>query len=88
LLVNNIAFADAFVNWLEQTTKTNESALELRWDWWNNWGKCTSSIFGGGITAGTTLGLGGYVAGGTWGAAIGGTFGAIGGGLTGAATGC
>lgn len=64
--------------------------------WWSRWGKCVTSIVGGGLTGGGTLGLAGAAIGtvalpivGTVSAgAVGAIVGGVGGALTGAAAGC
>lgn len=64
--------------------------------WWDDWGKCASSIIGGAVTGATTLGLAGAAVGtvvlpvvGTVSAGVvGAVGGGIGGALTGAAAGC
>jgi hypothetical protein len=82
-------------NEVTNTTITAKASAGCR-GWWKCWGKCVSSIVGGGLTGAGTLGLAGAavgtvtlpvvgtVAAGTVGAVVGG----VGGALTGAAAGC
>lgn len=101
ILVNKIAFMNAFVNWTDTLTvsESNKSNFMVKSDcdgWWSCWGACVAGTVGSAVMGAGTLGLAGAAVGtvvlpvvGTVSAgAVGAIVGGIGGALTGAATFC
>lgn len=62
LLIDNISFMTAFVDWMSDLEKNNsfksDFALKIGCDgWWSCWGKCVAGTIGGAIT-GSIVGCG------------------------------
>lgn len=96
ILVDNIGFMVAFVDWIDslESSHSNKSSLFAKSDcdgWWSCWGSCAAGTIGGAITGAIAgCGVGGSV-GAAAGAAIGSYvagIGAVPGGGIGAVAGC
>jgi hypothetical protein len=101
ILINKIAFMNAFVDWTDTLaiSNSNKSPAMAKSDcdgWWSCWGKCVAGTVGSAVVGAGTLGLAGAAVGtvvlpviGTVSAgAVGAIVGGVGGALTGAATFC
>ncbi len=103
ILVDNIRFMVAFVDWMEKLEQSKNVATKGKKSWWKRWGKCVAGTLGGAITTGLEgcgIGAGvggaigtaaagvGVVPGVVGGCVAGGVVGIVGGGLKGASESC